>query len=100
MHCQEEEDDEEGGDPPIVPGLGTRTDCTLLFSTTTRFYNMKQKRNCSFFTYRSIAKTMIRSSGVLLQTGRVFLIIFIAGVKFYMEVSNETSDKLTKKKIL
>ena len=32
MCCQEEE-----GDPPIVPGLGTRTDSTLLFSTTTRF---------------------------------------------------------------
>ena len=63
MHCQEgeeeeeEEEEEEGGDPPIVPGLGTRTDSTLLFSTTARFYDMKQKRNCSFFTYRSIAKT-------------------------------------------
>ena len=35
---------------------------------------------------------MIRSSGVLLETGRVFLMRFIAGVKFYMEVSSETSD--------
>ena len=33
-----------------------------------------------------------RSSEVLLQTGRVFLMKFIVGVKSYMEVSNETSD--------
>ena len=55
---------------------------------------MKQKRNYSFLTSRSIAKTSytIRSSGVLLQTGRVFLMTFIVGVKSYMDVSNETSD--------
>ena len=91
MRCQEggEEDD-----PPLVPRLGTRTGSTLLFSTTTRFCDMKQKRNYSFLTSRSIAKTSytIRSSGVLLQTGRVFLMTFIVGVKSYMEVSNETSD--------
>ena len=73
MRCQ------EGGgggedDPPLVPRLGTRTGSTLLFSTTMRFCDMKQKRNYSFLTSRSIAKTSytIRSSGVLLQTGRVF----------------------------
>ena len=89
MRCQEGEDD-----PPLVPRLGTRTGSTLLFSTTTRFCDMKQKRNYSFLTSRSIAKTSytIRSSGVLLQTGRVFLMTFIVGVKSYMEVSNETSD--------
>ena len=96
MRCQEgggggggEEDD-----PPLVPRLGTRTGSTLLFSTTTRFCDMKQKRNYSFLTSRSIVKTSytIRSSGVLLQTGRVFLMTFIVGVKSYMEVSNETSD--------
>ena len=91
MRCQEggEEDD-----PPLVPRLGTRTGSTLLFSTTTRFCDMKQKRNYSFLTSRSIAKTSytIRSSGVLLQTGRVFLMTFIVGVISYMEVSNETSD--------
>ena len=38
MRCQEEE--EEGGDH--VPGLGTRTDNTLLFSTTARFCDIKQ----------------------------------------------------------
>ena len=88
MRCQ------EGGgggedDPPLVPRLGTRTGSTLLFSTTTRFCDMKQKRNYSFLTSRSIAKTSytIRSSGVLLQTGRVFLMTFIVGVKSYMEVS-------------
>ena len=91
MRCQEGEED----DPPLVPRLGTRTSSTLLFSTTTRFCDMKQKRNYSFLTSRSIAKTSytIRSSGVLLQTGRVFLMTFIVGVKSYMEVSNETSDK-------
>ena len=91
MRCQEGEDD-----PPLVPRLGTRTGSTLLFSTTTRFCDMKQKRNYSFLTSRSIAKTSytIRSSGVLLQTGRVFLMTFIVGVKSYMEVSNETSDTL------
>ena len=93
MRCQEEE---EGGDPPIVPGLGTRTDSTLLFSTTTRFCDIKQRRNCSFLTSSSIAITSltIRSSGVLLETGRgrVFVMRVIVGVKSYMEVSSETSD--------
>ena len=92
MRCQEGEEGED--DPPLVPRLGTRTGSTLLFSTTTRFGDMKQKRNYSFLTSRSIAKTSytIRSSGVLLQTGRVFLMTFIVGVKSYMEVSNEISD--------
>ena len=60
------------------------------------------KQNYSFLTSRSIAKTSytIRSLGVLLQTGRVFLMIFIVGVKFYMEVSNETSDKYMHKVIV
>ena len=95
MRCQEEGGEEED-DPPLVPRLGTRTGSTLLFSTTTRFSDMKQKRNYSFLTSRSIAKTSytIRSSGVLLQTGRVFLMTFIFVVKSYMEVSNETSDGL------
>ena len=94
MRCQEGGGGGEEDDPPLVPRLGTRTGSTLLFSTTTRFCDMKQKRNYSFFTSRSIAKTSytIRSSGVLLQTGRVFLMTFIVGVKSYMEVSNETSD--------
>ena len=91
----QEEGEEEEDDPPLVPRLGTRTGSTLLFSTTTRFSDMKQKRNYSFLTSRSIAKTSYttRSSGVLLQTGRVILMTFIVGVKSYMEVSNETSDK-------
>ena len=94
MRCQEGEGEGEEDDPPLVPRLGTRTGSTLLFSTITRFCDMKQKRNYSFLTSRSIAKTSytIRSSGVLLQTGRVFLMTFIVGVKSYMEVSNETSD--------
>ena len=98
MRCQGGEED----DPPLVPRLGTRTGSTLLFSTTTRFCDMKQKRNYSFLTSRSIAKTSytIRSSGVLLQTGRVFLMTFIVGVKSYMEVSNETSDNLTFRKVI
>ena len=88
MRCQEGREED---DPPLVPRLGTRTGSTLLFSTTTRFCDMKQKRNYSFLTSRSIAKTnyTIRSSGVLL---RVVLMTFIVGVKSYMEVSNETSD--------
>ena len=92
MRCQEGEGED---DPPLVPRLGTRTGSTLLFSTTTRFCDMKQKRNYSFLTSRSIAKTSytIRSSGVLLQTGCVFLMTFIVGVKSYMDV-NETSDRL------
>ena len=95
-----EEGEEEEDDPPLVPRLGTRTGSTLLFSTTTRFSDMKQKRNYSFLTSRSIAKTSYttRSSGVLLQTGRVFLMTFIVGVKSYMEVSNETSDIVGKSK--
>ena len=95
IRCQEGEGGGgEEDDPPLVPRLGTRTGRTLLFSTTTRFCDMKQKQNYSFLTSRSIAKTSytIRSSGVLLQTGRVFLMTFIVGVKSYMEVSNETSD--------
>ena len=89
MRGQEGGEGEED-DPPLVPRLGTRTGSTLLFSTTTRFSDMKQKRNYSFLTSRS--SYTIRSSGVLLQTGRVFLMTFIVGVKSYMEVSNETSD--------
>ena len=50
MRCQEEE--EEGGDQ--VPGLDTRTGSTLLFSTTARFCDIKQRRNCSFLTSSSI----------------------------------------------
>ena len=85
MRCQEEE--EEEGDH--VPGLGTRAGSTLLFSTTTRFCDIKQRRNCSFLTSSSIAITSVtvRSSGVLLETGHVFLMRFIVGVKSYMEVS-------------
>ena len=52
MLCQEEEG---GGDH--VPGLGTRTGSTLLFSTTTQFYDIKQKLNCSFLISSSIAIT-------------------------------------------
>ena len=94
MRCQEGEGGGGEDDPPLVPRLGTRTGSTLLFSTTTWFCDMKQKRNYSFLTSKSIAKTSytIRSSGVLLQTGRVFLMTYIVGVKSYMEVSNETSD--------
>ena len=101
MRCQEgggggggEEDD-----PPLVPRLGTRTGSTLLFSTTTPFCDMKQKRNYSFLTSRSIAKTSytIRSSGVLLQTGRIFLMTFIVGVKSYMETSD---GNYTKRRVL
>ena len=56
MRCQEGGGGEED-DSPLVPRLGTRTGSTLLFSTTTRFCDMKQKRNYSFLTSRSIAKT-------------------------------------------
>ena len=49
MRCQ------EGGDH--VPGLGTRTGSTLLFSTTVRFYDIKKRRNCSFLTSSSIGIT-------------------------------------------
>ena len=38
-------------------GLGTRKGSTLLFSTTARFCDIKQRRNCSFLTSRSIAIT-------------------------------------------
>ena len=92
MRCQEGEGGGgEEDDPPFVPRLGTRTGSTLLFSTTTRFCDMKQKRNYSFLTSRSIAKTSY-TIRLLLQTGRVFFNDFIVGVKSYMEVSNETSD--------
>ena len=79
MRCQEEGDH--------VPGLGTRADSTLLFSTTTRFCDIKQRRNCSFLTSSSIAITSVtvRSSGVLLETGHVFLMRFIVEVKSYKE---------------
>ena len=72
MRCQEE----EGGDH--VQGLGTRAGSTLLFFTTARIWDIKQRRNCSFLTSSSIAiiSLTIRSSGVLLETGRVFLLRF------------------------
>ena len=48
MRCQE-----GGGDH--VPGLSTRTGSTLLFSTTARFCDIKQRRNGSFLTSSSVA---------------------------------------------
>ena len=77
LRCQEEDGDH-------VTGLGTRAGITFLFSTTARFCDIKQRRNCSFLTSSSIAITSltIRLSGVLLETGRVFLMRFIVGVKF------------------
>ena len=73
MRGQEGGEGEED-DPPLVPRLGTRTGSTLLFSTTTRFSDMKQKRNYSFLTSRSIAKTSytIRSSGGVVTDGSRF----------------------------
>ena len=65
MLCQEEEDEE--GDH--VPGLGTRADSTLLFSTTARFCDIKQRGNCSFLTSSSITIT----SFTIRSSGRVFL---------------------------
>ena len=83
MRCQEggEEDD-----PPLVPRLGTRTGSTRLFSTTTRFCDMKQKRNYSFLTSRSIAKTSytIRIVGSVVTDGsRFFNDIHIRGQILY-----------------
>ena len=57
MRCQE---GEEEGDH--VPGLGTRTGSTLLFSATARFYDIKRRRNCSFLTSSSIAIKAKRSN--------------------------------------
>ena len=34
-----------------VPGPGTRMGSTLLFSTTARFCDIKQRRNCSLFDF-------------------------------------------------
>ena len=50
------------------------------------------KTKLLIFDFYAKTSYTIRSSGVLLQTGRVFLMTFIVGVKSYMEVSNETSD--------
>ena len=59
------------------------TGSTLLFSTTVRFCDIKQRQNCSFLTSSSIAikSLTIRSSGVLLETGRVFLMSSNCGSK-------------------
>ena len=50
-----------------------------------RFCDIKQRLNCSLLTSSSIAitRSTIRSSGVLVETGRVFLMRFIIGVKSY-----------------
>ena len=73
---------EEADDPPIIFGRGTRQQY-FSFSTTTRFYDLKQKQNYSVLTSRSIAATSetIRSSGAKLREGRGILIKFIVGVK-------------------
>ena len=92
MRCQEEEEGEETR-PLFRDWVRGRTVpfCSLQH---TRFCDIKQRRNCSFLTSSAIAITSltIRSSGVLLETGRVFVMRFIAGVKSCMEVSSETSD--------
>ena len=75
-----EEDEEEEGDH--ILGLGTRAGSTHLFSTTVRFCDIKQRQNCSFLTFISIAITSItiQLSGVLLEMGHVFLMRFIVRV--------------------
>ena len=52
----EAEEAEADVDPPIIFGRGT-TQQYFSFSTTTRFYDVKQKRNYSALTSRSIAAT-------------------------------------------
>ena len=68
--------------PPPPPPPPSATESSL-------FCDIKQRRNFLFLTSSSIAITSVtvRSSGVLLETGHVFLMRFIVGVKFYMEVS-------------
>ena len=41
----------EGEKRRIIPGLGTRTGCTLLFSTTGRFCDMKQTTKLRTFVF-------------------------------------------------
>ena len=85
MRCQEQE-----GEGDHVPGLGTRTGSTLLFSTTMRFYDIKQRRNCSFFDcYNKLNDPIVGS--LVRDASRIFH-EFIVGIKSYMEVSSKTSD--------
>ena len=62
----------------------------VLFSTTTRFCDIKQTRNCffDFFFYDDENKVSHPLSGVLLEARRVFLMTFIIGVKSYMRDAN------------
>lgn len=41
----------------IIPGLGTRTGSTILFSITARFCDIKLRRKCSFLSFWSIQTT-------------------------------------------
>ena len=68
-----------------LSGLGTRVDSTLLFSTTARFCDIKQQRNCSFLSSRLIQTT----GSLVINESRVFN-DFIVKVKSYMEVFSET----------
>ena len=74
-----------------VPGLGTKTGSTVLFSTTARFCDIRQRRNCSFLTsshcYNKLNDLIVES---LVRDGsHIFNDIHSWG---YMEVSSETSD--------
>ena len=88
MRCQEKEE-EKGGDH--IPGLGTRTG---VFSTTARFCNIETKTKLLIFDfwfdcYNKLNDPIVES---LVRDGSRIFNEFIAGVKSYMEVSNETSD--------
>ena len=55
--------------------------------TTARFYDIKQRRNCSFLTSSSIAITSLT-----MRSWVAYFNEFIVEVKSYMDVSSETSD--------
>ena len=75
-------------------GAGYEDGSTVLFSTTARFCNIETKTKLLIFDfwfdcYNKLNDPIVES---LVRDGSRIFNEFIAGVKSYMEVSNETSD--------
>ena len=67
----------------------------FLFCTTAWFCNIKHQRNWSYiFSFDSNDKLNDPNVGIIVRSGPRVYNDIIVGVKSYMEVSNETSDRI------
>ena len=67
---------------------------TVLFSATARFCDIKQQRKLLIFVFLFDSNNKLKNL-ILLQIAHVVLMTFLVRFKSYMELSRETSDKIT-----